>query len=122
MNRLLKAWCLGFVALIGLSFVDASPAAAVGYWNIPGNFCQCFGYGWGPGYHAPMVLGPPSCDGFLAHNIVRLPAAPSANAWTAAPTYPAAATATYFQPSQLNQPVPPPAAMAPGYGPGPVFR
>jgi len=52
------------------------PVHAVGYWNLPGNFCQCAGYGWGAGHHSCLVLGPMSCNGCCAHNEVRLPCAP----------------------------------------------
>ncbi|MCI0335465.1 MAG: hypothetical protein L0228_19835 [Planctomycetes bacterium] len=52
------------------------PVQASGYWNMPGNFCQCWGYGWGGGYHACLVLGPTSCGGFCTHNLVRVPHAP----------------------------------------------
>jgi hypothetical protein len=53
------------------------PALAIGYWNVPGNVCQCWGYGLGAGYHAPLVLGPVSIKGCLAHNEVRLPYSPA---------------------------------------------
>jgi hypothetical protein len=51
-------------------------AHAIGYWNVPGNFCQCWGYGWGAGHHACLTLGPVSHEGLCAHNQVRLPYAP----------------------------------------------
>lgn len=63
------------VALVAVLFATA-PAHAVGYWNLPGNTCQCWGYGWGAGHHACLVLGPITHDGALAHNEVRLPHAP----------------------------------------------
>lgn len=35
-----------------------SPAAqAAGRWNTPSTPCQHMGFGFGPGYHAPYVLG-----------------------------------------------------------------
>jgi hypothetical protein len=55
----------------------ATPAIATGYWNLPGNFCQCIGCGFGAGHHAPLVLGPATWDGICAHNEVRLPCAPT---------------------------------------------
>lgn len=63
---------------VGLSLVAWAPATAwaIGYYNLPGNFCQCFGYGNGPGYHAPLVLGPVSCHGCCHHGVERLPSAP----------------------------------------------
>lgn len=66
---------LGLAALM-VALTAHSPAHAIGYWNIPGNFCQCAGYGWGAGYHACYVLGPPTCRGCCAHHEVRLPCAP----------------------------------------------
>ena len=51
-------------------------AKAIGYWNEPGNFCQCWGYGDGAGYHAPLVLGPPEHCGWFALHEVRLACPP----------------------------------------------
>ena len=60
-----------------LALVSTSERAiAVGYWNVPGNFCQWHGYGFGAGYHAKFVLGPITCHDYFAHNEVRLPYAP----------------------------------------------
>jgi hypothetical protein len=59
------------------AMVTAPMAAhAVGYWNVPGNVCQCWGYGWGAGHHACLTLGPITNEGCFAHNEVRLPCAP----------------------------------------------
>jgi hypothetical protein len=62
-------------ALVAALFAPAH-AYAVGYWNLPGNTCQCWGYGWGAGHHACLMLGPITHDGALAHKEVRLPHAP----------------------------------------------
>jgi hypothetical protein len=51
-------------------------AKAVSYWNEPGNFCQCLGYGDGAGYHAPLILGPPEHCGWLTLHEVRLACPP----------------------------------------------
>jgi hypothetical protein len=59
------------------AFACASTAAANGYWNIPSTFCQCVGYGWGAGYHAPLVLGPITCRECLDHKEIRLPYSPA---------------------------------------------
>ena len=56
--------------------VAATPAFAAGYYNLPGSFCQCFGYGNGAGYHACLVLGPLSCRGFCTTHEVRLDCPP----------------------------------------------
>lgn len=71
-NWLVIATSAALVASLGL----VENASAIGYWNMPGNFCQCAGYGWGAGYHACYALGPMSCNGFCAHHEVRLPYAP----------------------------------------------
>ena len=73
------------VLVSGVIIVAATgrSAQAVGYWNLPGTYCQYFGYGNGPGHHVPMVLGPVCCDGWLGLGVHRLPCAPtpgSANA------------------------------------------
>lgn len=71
--------CLLGLAVIAMSVAHALPrfAWAAGYWNVPGTFCQCMGFGCGAGYHAPLVLGPVSWEGWCAHNEIRLPHAPS---------------------------------------------
>ena len=74
MVRRLLARVAPIAALVAVLFAPAA-ANAVGYWNLPGNTCQCWGYGWGAGHHACLVLGPITCDAF-AHNEVRLPHAP----------------------------------------------
>ena len=64
---------IGWLMMVALS---PAPALAIGYYNLPGNICQCFGYGVGAGYHAPLVLGPPSMKRSFAHNTQRLWHAP----------------------------------------------
>jgi hypothetical protein len=60
----------------GLFAISVSPASAIGYYNLPGSFCQCFGCGNGAGHHACLVLGPSSCCGCCATNEVRLQCPP----------------------------------------------
>src|SRR4051812_21621356 len=57
---------------------------AMGYYNLPGSFCQCCGCGFGGGYHAPLVLGPIAHGYLSAPNVVRLPYAP--NPYACAPS------------------------------------
>lgn len=64
------------IAAILAVLTVSAPAHAIGYWNMPGNFCQYWGYGCGGGYHACFVLGPASCDDCCTHNLVRVPHAP----------------------------------------------
>lgn len=68
----------GFVtALAGLLAIGvARPAAAIGYFNVPGSFCQCMGYGNGAGHHSCLVLGPVSCQGFCSTHEVRVECPP----------------------------------------------
>ena len=62
---------------VGLALAAAvEPALAIGYWNVPGNCCQWFGYGSGAGHHAPLVLGTPTVRGWWDRNEVRLPCPP----------------------------------------------
>lgn len=60
----------------GSVLASASAASAIGYYNLPGSFCQCFGYGNGAGYHSCLVLGPSTCWGFCDSHEVRLPCPP----------------------------------------------
>ncbi len=62
-------------AVVVMAF--ASSAGAVGYWNMPTSVNQWWGYGCGPGYHAPMVLGPMSARGLVRPEMERrLPCPP----------------------------------------------
>ncbi len=62
-----------------LTFVWAAcvvaPAPGAGYFNMPTNLRQCLGVGYGPGYHAPMLLGPAMKAGTEAKRLRRTPAA-----------------------------------------------
>ena len=69
---------IGLMTAALLVLTSASSASAVGYWNLPGTYCQYYGYGNGPGYHVPMVLGPVACDGFFGMGVRRLPCPPTA--------------------------------------------
>jgi hypothetical protein len=67
------------ILAVAVVVTSAGQAAfAAGYWNMPGNVCQCIGCGFGAGYHAPLLLGPISHDGWLATNERRLPYPPAA--------------------------------------------
>jgi hypothetical protein len=59
-----------------IAAVSVPQARGVGYWNEPGNFCQCVGYGKGAGYHAPFILGPPEHCGWFNPHEVRLACPP----------------------------------------------
>jgi len=66
-------------------FAGASSASAMGYWNLPGNFCQWLGCGYSGGYHACYALGPINGGCCNAWNETRLPYAP--NPYACAPNY-----------------------------------
>ena len=65
-------------ALAALAVLAGSQfAGAAGYWNVPSHFCQWCGCGFGAGYHAPLILGPPTYDCFAGPNEIRVPYAPN---------------------------------------------
>lgn len=75
--------------LSGVILGTASIAPAVGFYNVPTNLRQCLGVGFGPGYHAPLLLGNPYHAGNEAKPIKWMPRglAPTANhGFAAAPT------------------------------------
>ncbi|MEX2317643.1 MAG: hypothetical protein WD669_10865 [Pirellulales bacterium] len=71
-------WFAVVVSFVIVMTANCPSASAVGYWNMPGTYWQYFGYGNGPGYHAPLVLGPVRCDGWLGRGVRRMPYAPTA--------------------------------------------
>jgi len=73
-----KIFKVGVAIVVVASMFAATvrPSSALCYYNTPGNFCQCCGYGNGPGYHAPLVLGPPTYCEWFSYNAVRLPCPP----------------------------------------------
>jgi hypothetical protein len=71
-----------FSVAVGASWLFAigeNCAEATGYWNLPSSFWQCAGCGCGGGYHAPLVLGPVSCDGWYSRHHYRLPYSPASS-------------------------------------------
>ncbi len=68
--------CVGALVLWA-ALGSADSVGATGYWNVPGNFYQWCGCGYGGGYHAPLVLGPITYECLSAPNDVRLPCAPN---------------------------------------------
>lgn len=67
---------VAMLAALAIAGAVVPSASAAGYWNLPSTFCQCFGYGYGAGHHAPFVLGPIQCGGYCNHKEVRLPCPP----------------------------------------------
>jgi len=78
MRRLHKTARLAAAILVTLA--ACGPAQAVGRWNLPSAACQWLGYGYGPGYHAPMLLGPAHKAPVARHGVRRLPQ-PPAQGW-----------------------------------------
>jgi hypothetical protein len=72
LRRRFTTLCAAICAAVGLMAIAAAPVWAIGYYNLPGSFCQCFGYGNGAGHHACLVLGPSTCSGLCTTNEVRL--------------------------------------------------
>jgi len=91
---------------------SAAVASATGYWNMPGTFCQWSGHGFGGGYHAPLVLGPPTCECWSGPNEVRLPYAPN----------PYACSPDYGNGGECGCGGSEPTMMSPGVQPAPVQR
>jgi hypothetical protein len=133
-----RNWKLAVAAAVVVSvnsLAAGQEAAAIGYYNLPGSFCQCFGYGNGAGHHSCLVLGPSTCAGFCSTNEVRLPHAPQPPCYQyGGCEYGAAAEASWMNsptrlypsgPEPLPEPTPaeyvPPQAMAPQYQHGPQY-
>jgi hypothetical protein len=77
MRRQVFMACFAVAAILAIEAIGAAQARAAGYYNMPGNFCQWWGHGFGAGYHAPLILGPPTCRGWCAGNETRLLYAPA---------------------------------------------
>lgn len=55
-RRLLES---ALVVLLVSSFIDSTTLAkGTGLWRLPSSTAQYFGYGYGPGHHAPMIRSP----------------------------------------------------------------
>jgi hypothetical protein len=69
----------GFVYALAIlaTFSGAKLVNAVGYYNMPGDFCQWTGHGFSGGYHAPLVLGPVRFDGAVFPNVTRVSQSPN---------------------------------------------
>lgn len=100
----MRKHCLAVVGTgLALALIAGETADAAGYWNLPGSLCQCLGCGYGPGYHAPMMLGPASHAGWCDHRVERLPYPPTPyRAWhDCQGASCGAATSPLFQPTAL---------------------
>jgi hypothetical protein len=62
------------IVALAVSAAVAPPAAGVGYYNMPTSLPQSLGMGFGPGYHAPLLLGPKMKAPIAAQSVRRLPA------------------------------------------------
>jgi hypothetical protein len=61
--------------LVTAAMLVVSPAMGAGWYNMPTSLPQCLGIGFGPGYHAPMLLGPAYKAPEATQTVRRLPAA-----------------------------------------------
>ena len=64
------------LATVSIAVLLCSHANGAGWFNMPTSPCQCIGYGYGPGYHAPLVLGSPLASGTEAKRLLRVQRAP----------------------------------------------
>lgn len=109
-------------AAFGLLAVAPSSASAIGYYNVPGSFWQCVGYGNGAGHHACLMLGPLSCRGFCSTHEVRVACPPGppnsyygycANGWNGPMSEGSWIDGPTLPPPSSPEPMPEPAAMRP---------
>lgn len=90
----------GWTALAVAAVAAAAPgkACASGYYNMPTSMQQCLGVGFGPGYHAPLILGPAMKARIASHRVQRVaaPLSPPRNTF-AEPTVWGGSGASYGQ-------------------------
>ncbi len=77
MRRQVLSLYLAVFCAIAWSASGSKLAQGAGYWNVPSNFGQRTGHGFGGGYHAPWILGPIQHDGCYWGKPTRLPYAPT---------------------------------------------
>ncbi len=75
-RQVLSLYLAVLCAFVG-SVSGNEPAQGAGYWNVPSNFGQRTGHGFGGGYHAPWMLGPIQHDNWRWGKPIRLPYAPT---------------------------------------------
>ncbi|MEO1497213.1 MAG: hypothetical protein AAFV43_08695 [Planctomycetota bacterium] len=118
--------CQSCVALASLTLILAigDRAAAAGRFNLPTSLPQCLGVGFGPGYHAPMLLGPAMRAGTESQQVRRLPAAPRSGpsyGFGAPAVRPASATPLYGLPHAARPPFAAPTLAPPAVGYSPAY-
>jgi hypothetical protein len=67
-------WGLALLLWGGAFAPSSADAAGYGRWDLPSNLAQYFGYGFGPGYHAPRIRVAPTPTGVgggFGHSAVR---------------------------------------------------
>lgn len=70
----LRTGLVTFIAIAWTSVVNAGG----GWYHMPTDFFQCMGWGFGPGYHADLVLQKGGIYPHTHNRIVRVPVAPFA--------------------------------------------
>jgi hypothetical protein len=73
MTTIRRFWTIMLAALATLPLSNQAAAQSLGPKDMPSRVCQCFGYGWGAGYHAPLVRTPGVYPQRVPRN-VRIPA------------------------------------------------
>lgn len=66
--------CHCFAAFTLTVVMASSPVFAAGYYNMPTELPQCLGLGYGPGYHAPLLLSRSYKAKTATQRVRRLPA------------------------------------------------
>ena len=51
-------WTILLATVAACGLTNEAAAQSLGPKDMPSRLCQCFGYGWGAGYHAPLVRTP----------------------------------------------------------------
>jgi hypothetical protein len=53
-----SSWTIVLATVAACGLPNEAAAQSLGLKGMPSRVCQCFGYGWGAGYHAPLVRTP----------------------------------------------------------------
>lgn len=73
-----KKWTLPVALMTVLAWGYSGTVQATGWYHMPSNLMQTMGWGFGPGYHAPLVLGPHGMAPTRQQERIRMQCAPFA--------------------------------------------
>lgn len=65
-----RRWIVLTAANAAMLVATGGRCEAAGWWNMPTSLRQCLGYGFGPGYHAPMLMTPPCNSNVAAQGVI----------------------------------------------------